>query len=245
MDLFIIVIPAFIAGLLIALTHGLLGVRVLSKGIIFMDLAIAQIAGFGLLFTREYISEVFWVNQLSAVIFAMIAAYGFYLCERFSQNVQEAIIGCSFILCASLSMLLLANHPHGGDEVRHLLSGQILFTTFGDLAFHSIIYVAIIFLWFYKSIVRDNLAFYLIFAIAITSSVQLVGVYVVFASLILPAIAAVKSQNKVLIVWLSGVISVTFGIISSIILDLPSGLLIVLSYFLLTLIIIFYRFVLK
>ena len=100
----------------------------------------------------------------------------------------------------------------------------------------------ILFLWFYKSSLRDNLAFYLIFAIAITSSVQLVGVYVVFASLILPAIAAVKSHHKVFIVWFCGVVAVCLGITSSVFLDLPSGLLIVLSYFLLASLIILYRF---
>ena len=67
-----------------------------------MDLAIAQIAGLGLLFAREYISEVLGNSIITAVMFAVIAAYGFYLCEKFPPNVQEAIIGCSFILCASL-----------------------------------------------------------------------------------------------------------------------------------------------
>jgi zinc/manganese transport system permease protein len=86
-------------------------------------------------------------------------------------------------------------------------------------------------LWFLKpDKARHSNWFYLLFAIAITSSVQLVGVYVVFASLILPALAAGKSKQKYLLAWSCGVISVLTGIVVSTVIDAPAGPVIVLAY---------------
>ena len=143
---------------------------------------------------------------------------------------QEAIIGCSFVLAASLALLVLADHPHGGDEVKHLLSGQMLFVTWTDIAKHAPIYAFILLVWFYRPEVRNNMGFYLIFALAITSSVQLVGVYVVFASLILSALAAVQVKRPYLIAWLCGVIAVLSGIALAVLFDMPAGPIIILSY---------------
>ena len=72
---------------------------------------------------------------------------------------------------------------------------------------------------------------------AITSSVQLVGVYVVFASLILPALTALKSANPYKVAWISGLISVVLGILLSIIFDLPAGPILVVSYVIVTILI--------
>lgn len=229
--------PALIAGLLIALTHSLLGAKVLQKGIIFIDLAIAQIAGLGLIVASHFLEYHSWSYQILALIFALAAAIFFYFVEKKSPEIQEAIIGSSFILAASLSILLLSNHPHGGDEMTHLLSGQILFITFDDILHHGPLYLIIIALWFIKPNFRNNMAFYIIFAFAITSSVQLVGIYVVFASLILPAIAARNKNNSILISWLCGIAAVILGISSAIAFDLPAGILIVISYFITSLII--------
>ncbi|MBL6784747.1 MAG: metal ABC transporter permease [Rickettsiales bacterium] len=231
MELLSIIIPALLAGFLIATTHGLLGVRVLKKGIIFMDLAIAQIAGLGLIVAVKFFPEIGFLQQLIAAFFALIAAFGFYYCEKFQQNIQEAIIGCSYILTATLSLLFLVDNPHAGDEMTYLLSGQILFITIEDVLLHAPIYFLTIYLWFKKPAIQNNIFFYLIFAFVITSSVQLVGVYVVFASLILPAILSFFTKHSVKSVWLSGYISVLLGLLSALIFDLPAGILIVISYF--------------
>jgi zinc/manganese transport system permease protein len=79
--------------------------------------------------------------------------------------------------------------------------------------------------------VQKGIGFYFLFALAITSSVQLVGVCVVFASLILPALSTVNCKNKLFIVWLCGILSVFSGIILALIFDLPAGGLVVLAYF--------------
>ena len=230
-ELLEIIGPAVAAGLMIALTHAPLGIEVLRRGIIFIDLAVAQIAGLGLVVGNMFIHDPSpWLIQFIALGCAVVAGLFFRKVETGMPERQEAIIGCTFVLAASLALLLLADHPHGGEEVKHLLSGQMLFVTWTDVAKHAPIYALILLAWFSKPEVRNNMGFYLIFALAITSSVQLVGVYVVFASLILPALAAVKVERPYLIAWLCGVAAVLSGIAFAVALDMPAGPIIILSY---------------
>lgn len=237
-DLLTIIGPALLAGLIITITHAPLGIEVLRRGIIFIDLAVAQIAGLGLLISNLYFNnDQAWLSQLIALIFALIAAYFFKMVENKIKSQQEAIIGVSFILAASLSILLLADHPTGGEEIRHLLSGQILFVTWQDVLIHIPIYILILILWFLP-INLNGIGFYILFSLAITSSVQLVGVYVVFASLILPALAALKSKTPYKIAWISGLFSVVIGILLSLIIDLPAGPILVVSYVIVTILIL-------
>jgi len=230
--------PATIAGIMISLTHAPLGVEVLRRGIIFIDLGIAQIAGLGLVVGNMFIHDPSpWTTQLLALGCATAAGLFFRKTETTMPEQQEAIIGCTFILAASLALLLLSDHPHGGDEVKHLLSGQMLFVTWSDVLKHVPVYAFILFMWFFKPSMRSSLGFYLLFALAITSSVQLVGVYVVFASLILPALAAVKVERPYLTAWICGVVAVFSGIVFAVALDMPVGPVIILSYTMVALII--------
>lgn len=230
-ELLEIIGPAAIAGLMIALTHAPLGIEVLRRGIIFIDLAVAQIAGLGLVVGNMFIHDPSpWLIQFIALACAVAAGLFFRKVETAMPERQEAIIGCTFVLAASLALLLLADHPHGGEEVKHLLSGQMLFVTWTDVAKHAPIYALILLAWFSKPEVRNNMGFYLIFALAITSSVQLVGVYVVFASLILPALAAVQVKRPYLVAWLCGVAAVLSGIAFAVAFDMPAGPVIILSY---------------
>ncbi len=226
-----IVGPALAVGLMIALTHAPLGIEVLRRGIIFIDLAVAQIAGLGLVAAQTLFgAPSVWVTQGTALSAAVLAGLFFRKIETALPQQQEAIIGVSFVLAASLSILLLADAPHGGEEIQHLLSGQMLFVTWADVATHAPIYALIIAAWVYKPSLRMGISFYLLFALAITSSVQLVGVYVVFASLILPALAAVKSTHPHKAAWGCGIVAVTAGIIAALGLDAPAGPVIVVSY---------------
>ncbi len=223
--------PALVAGLMISLTHAPLGIEVLRRNIIFIDLAVAQIAGLGLIAASLFlVNPSHWVIQLAGLGSAIVAGVLFRKVEKSLPIQQEAIIGCCFILAASLSLLLLADHPHGGEQIKELLSGQMLFVTWIDILKHAPIYVFIVTVWFVRPSVRINFGFYLMFALAITSSVQLVGVYVVFASLILPALAAFHSDRPYIAAWLCGAISVFAGIGVSLAFDLPSGPVTVLCY---------------
>ena len=223
--------PALVAGLMIALTHAPLGLEVLKRGIIFIDLAVAQIAGLGLVAAGTFLYEAStWLTQGFALICALFAGLFFRKIEEVLPERQEAIIGCSFVLAASLSILLLAGHPHGGEEVQHLLSGQMLFITWEAVFTHAPVYVIILIAWFLRPQLRHGLGFYVLFALAITSSVQLVGVYVVFASLILPALAAGKTKHPHILAWSCGIFSVVSGLVVAMIADLPAGPVIVISY---------------
>lgn len=226
-----IVGPALVATLMIALTHAPLGIEVLRRGIIFIDLAVAQIAGLGLVAASTLLHRPSsWIMQLMALACAILAGLFFRKVEKAIPEQQEAIIGVSFVLAASLTILLLADHPHGGEEIQHLLSGQMLFVTWEDVITHAPIYALILAVWFLRPSLRAGIGFYLIFALAITSSVQLIGVYVVFASLILPALASVNTKYPNTMALGSSLLSVFFSIIISIALDAPIGPITVVSY---------------
>ena len=228
-----IVGPAVAAGLMIALVHAPLGIEVIRRGIVFVDLAVAQIAGLGLVIAGALLHvQRPWLTQGIALACAVAAGLLFRKVETFMPRQREAVIGCAFVLAASLAILLLADHPRDGEQIRHLLSGQVLFITWADVLRHMPAYVLILAAWFVRPALRDGAGFYLLFALAITSSVQLVGVYVVFASLILPALAAVGAGagRHYRAAWLCGVAAVPSGIAVAALFDLPAGPVIVASY---------------
>src|SRR5215469_14386402 len=119
--------PALVAGLLVLATHVALGVQVLDKGIVFIDLAIAQIAGLGVIGADALgLPEGGVAVQAAAVAAALAGALLLTWTERKWPEVQEALIGVMFILAACAGLLLLANNPHGGEHLKDLLVGQIL-----------------------------------------------------------------------------------------------------------------------
>lgn len=222
--------PAFLAGLLVLSTHVPMGRLVLKRGIIFIDLAVAQIAGLGVILADYFDWQIAWQVQIAAVTTALLGAIVLRWFEKKFGDVQEALIGVLFVLAATLSLLLLANNPHGGEQLKELLVGQILWVSYDQLILPAIIYAGLLFVWFGLK-VGDKIpgAFYLVFAIAVTVSVQLVGVYLVFASLIIPALATRKlSRSKQLIAAFSlGAFGYFLGLVTSAIFDLPSGAVIV------------------
>jgi zinc/manganese transport system permease protein len=220
-----IVLPAAIVGLMIAVIHGPLGVEVLRRGIIFIDLAIAQIAGLCVVLVKLWLHEPNWVvTQLAAGLAALLAAAFFRWVENALPHEQEAIIGSSFILAASAVLLALANHPQGGEEIQHILSGQMLFITWTEILAFLPVYVVATALWFRVPRIRSGLGFFALFALVVTASVQLVGVHVVFASLILPALAVNTSNGaRENIAIVLGGIAVVASIALSAASDLPAG----------------------
>src|SRR5216110_1213616 len=122
-----ILLPALAAGLLVTATHVPLGTQVLARGIVFIDLAIAQIAGCGVLLADQMGFE---AEGLAVQVAALAAALGGALLltwtERVFADVQEAVIGVVFILGATGGVLLLASNVHGSEHLRDLLVGQVL-----------------------------------------------------------------------------------------------------------------------
>jgi zinc/manganese transport system permease protein len=228
---FDIIGPAFLAGLLVLSTHVPLGREVLRRGIIFIDLAIAQIAGLGVIAAYGMGWDVDgWQVQLVAAGSAISGAILLRWLEHHWHESLEAMIGVIFILAASSGILLLANNPHGGEHLRELLTGQILWVDIHHLIPVAILYTILLMVWFGLRSKPGSLMFYIIFALAVTSSVQLVGVYLVFSSLIIPALATqnVRPQRKALLLaYLVGAVAYALGLIVSSMYDLPSGAVIV------------------
>ncbi len=224
-----IVGPALVAGALVLATHVPLGQEVLRRGIIFIDLAVAQMAGLGVIAASGFGFETHGVGAQVAA-FAAALAGGLLLSwtdRRFGQ-VQEAIIGVSFALAATGGLLLLANNPRGGEELRDLLVGQILWADFHTLVPAAVLAALVLLSW--RTVMRKlgRPGFYLLFAVSVTASVQLVGVYLVFASLMVPALATRALRAYSLAAgYAIGLIGYLLGLVLSVFFDLPTGAVIV------------------
>ncbi|HSW52372.1 MAG TPA: metal ABC transporter permease [Sulfuricaulis sp.] len=218
--------PALLAGLLVLATHVPLGREVLARGIIFIDLAVAQVAMVGVIAARTFAQDLgtFGV-QASALAAALLAAWLLHHTDRRWPAIQEALIGTLFVLAASVGVLLLAGNPHGGEYLKEMLVGQILWVTPSALAVTAAAYAAVLALWFGLRARLGAAGFYLLFAVSVTASVQLVGIYLVFASLILPALAVRRLGARRGLVWgyITGVAGYAAGILLSAVTDLPTG----------------------
>lgn len=227
---FAILAPAFAAGLLVLATHVPLGAQVLRKGIVFIDLAIAQIAALGVIAAGMMdVGESGWQMQAAALAAAVGGALLLHWTERKWPLVQEAQIGVVFVLAATLGILLLAKNPHGGEHLRELLAGQILWVSYGRLTIPLLATLLILALWFGLRERLSPLGFYLLFALAVTVSVQLVGVYLVFATLIVPSLGARQHapERRLTLAYAIAAAGYATGLVLSAALDLPSGALIV------------------
>src|SRR6266700_6173101 len=224
-----ILLPAFVAGILVTATHVPLGTQVLARGIVFIDLAIAQIAGCGVLLADQLGFEPEGAAvQVAALAAALAGALLLTWTERVWPEVQEAVIGVVFVLGATGSVLLLASNVHGSEHLRDLLVGQILWAQPSRLVWAAIVYTVVLFLWFGWKERLGRTGFYVLFALAVTVSVQLVGLYLVFATLIVPPLATRKmARRRLAAAWILGAAGYALGLALSTATDLPSGPVIV------------------
>lgn len=222
--------PALMAGLLVVVTHVPLGQQVLARGIVFIDLAIAQIAGLGVIAAHAFGWEAQgWQTQAAAAGAALLGALLLTWTDKRWPDVQEALIGVLFVLAASAALLLLSHNPHGGEHLKDLLVGQILWVLPHDLIPVAVLYAVVIALWFGLRARLGRVGFYLLFALTVTASVQLVGVYLVFATLIIPALATRQRSDRLRLAWgyAIGASGYALGLALSAVFDLPSGAVIV------------------
>lgn len=216
-------------GLLVLATHVPLGIEVLRRGIIFLDLAVAQMAALGVLVAHLLGWDAPEVAhglgaQLAAAVSAVLGGLLLTWCEKRWPQLQEALIGLLFVVAASAGILLLAGNPHGGEHLRDLLGGQILWVGWERLAPVAVLYAFLLVAWFGWRERLGRAGFYLVFALAVTASVQLVGVFLVFASLIAPAVASdALRRRRLAAAWLLGVAGYATGLLASLLADLPAG----------------------
>ena len=224
-DLLEILAPGLCTALLVTVVHAPLGIEVLKRGIVFIDLATAQVVGLAVILSSLWLDGAFWFERQAIAFGAGLAIAAFFRwIEHVTPDEQEAVIGSCFIVASSLVLLALAGHPTGGDMLQHVLSGQLLFVTWSDIAAFLPIYGIYALLWLCVPRLRTGTGFFLLFALVVTASMQLVGVYVVFASLILPALAARRAQGYSLARALaSGAVAAIIAVVLSGLWDLPAG----------------------
>lgn len=222
--------PALIAGILVVISHVPLGQQVFARGIVFIDLAIAQVAGLGVIVASGFGLPIDgWSAQAAAGAAALAGALLLTWTEKKRPEAQEALIGILFVLASAMQILLLANDPHGGDNLKDLLSGQILWVSNTQLVRTAILTAVFAVAWFLWRERIGRIGFYLLFALVVTASVQLVGVYLVFTSLIVPAVATyrITGRKQLAVGYALGVAAYVVGLAVSVVTDLPSGAVIV------------------
>lgn len=245
----------FAACLILTGIHAYLGLHVIERGVIFVDLALAQVAalgatvgfalGFGLHTTASYFMALGF-TFVGAVVFALTRF-------RRPRVPQEAIIGIVYAVSASAAILILSRAPEGGEELKALLVGHLLFVDWPELVKMAAIYslIGLVHWWARKPLLLISqqpqrafdqglrvrwwdLLFYATFGFVVTSSVEMAGVLLVFAFLIVPAVCAVwladSIGRRLTLGWSIGVLTSVMGIIGSYVLDLPTGATVVCAF---------------
>ncbi|HMQ10047.1 MAG TPA: metal ABC transporter permease [Oligoflexia bacterium] len=225
--------------------HCYLGIHVLARGVIFVDLALAQVAALGATVPFFFFHEPSsLVKYLFSLGFTLGAAAFLTLSNRFRQTLsQEAVIGVLFAFCSASLIVLADQMPHGSEHLKHSMIGQLLWTTWADVLKVFIIYSGVSGLYyiFRKPLLANSLGiaslwsmdflFYALFAVVITSSVQVAGILIVFSFLIVPALlSAVFFKDVAKRLWFGwgiGAILSVFGMFGSYYWNLPSGAFIV------------------
>lgn len=222
--------PALIAGLLVSVSHVPLGQQVLARGIVFIDLAIAQVAALGVILAYSLGWGIEgWAAQAAAGTAALAGALLLTWTERRRPEIQEALIGILFILASTAQILVLANDPHGGDYLKDLLAGQILWVSNEQLVRTAVLTAIFAAIWFPFRERIGRAGFYVLFALVVTASVQLVGVYLVFTTLIVPAVAIhrMSAGRQLAIGYALAAASYFVGLALSVLTDLPASAAIV------------------
>lgn len=247
MDAVTFLVAPFLMCIILVAIHCYLGLHVLSRGVIFVDLALAQVAAFGSAFAflvgyehNDY--QTYLISLGATLIAALFLSYT----NRFRKQLsQEAIIGVIYALASSAIILLIDKVSHGAEHLKQSLIGNLLWVTWPDVLKVFIVYalVGIIHFIFRKQFIKSSLSgnhwiwdflFYALFGVVITSSVHYAGVLLVFSFLIVPAILSsilcTKWSSRLLLGWVIGVFLSAIGMYLSYVLDMPSGAVIVVVF---------------
>ena len=250
-DLLAFLYLPFLAGLILTGIHAYLGVHVVERGVIFVDLSLAQIAALGT--TSAYLAgydlhnpiTYFWslgFTILGAAIFALTRVH------RETRIPQEAIIGIVYAVSAAAAILAMSKAPEGTEHLKDMLVGNILTVSTGTVIKTAVLY-ALVGLFHYvfrkkflaistgetiPNLKFWDFLFYMSFGFVVTSSVAIAGVLLVFSYLIVPSVAAMLfSQSigkRLAIGWTMGAVVSALGIMLSFKLDLPTGATIVCTF---------------
>jgi zinc/manganese transport system permease protein len=247
-EFFSVMGPALAACLLLTAIYVYFGLHIVRRGVIFVDLALAQVAAMGgtVAFLLGYSLD----GQgayLFSLAFACFGSVVFTLARSREEVVpQEAIIGIVYAFAAAATVLLVDKAPHGAEHIKYLLVGNILWVSWSTIAWLALIILVMAFFHYYFrgnislvsvdperareagiSVTLWDLLFYLSLAWVVTSSVQTAGVLLIFSFLIVPAVCGLllsrSFRASLLLGWIVGVGVSLSGSALSYILDLPTG----------------------
>jgi zinc/manganese transport system permease protein len=233
--------------------HVYFGAHVIKRGVIFVDLSLAQVAAFGstlaFLFGVELDS---FAAYLLSLTFALVGALIFAITRRRDNEIpQEAIIGIVYAVATAAAIRGVARQPEGAEHIKAILVGSVLTVTPATVLKTAILYALIgVLHWLWRkpiwAITEDaekagregvslrlwDFVFYGSFAFVVTSSVHIVGVLLVFALLVVPGTAAIvagvqTTARRLIFGWIFGVVVSVIGMIISFVADLPPGATIV------------------
>ena len=250
-----IMLPAFAECLVLVGIHSYLGIHVIKRKVIFVDLALAQIAALGttvaFLFGINPSSHAAWWFSLG---FTLLGAAIFSLSRIRSEKIpQEAVIGLVYALAAAVAILVVDRAPHGAEHIKEILTGSILWVKWKTILSAALAYAGVgIFHYIFRDkfiLISNNpekaykkginvrlwdFLFYASFGIVITHSVSTAGVLLVFVFLVVPAIATIMVTDKLkwqlLLGWGMGTIVSVLGLYISYVADFPSGPTVVATY---------------
>lgn len=246
-----LLLPPFCAAMIILLTHAYFGLHVIQREVIFVDLALAQIAALGG-------TVAFMLGAAHGSAEAYMASFGFTLLGAFIFSVsrmedspvpQEAIIGITYVVASAAVILLASFSAEGSDHVRETLTGSLIWVTWPTVAkvalsygaigaFHYFLRRTMLAITWAPGTVRRlrfwDFVFYATFGVAITSSVQIAGVLMVFSVLVIPAVVAFfytrTFRAALILAWVSGTVAVVAGLGLSFALDMTTGPLLVVCF---------------
>lgn len=218
----------FLATLVLTGIHTYVGIKVVNRGIIFIDLALAQFAvlggliGFGLGIEHPIILGTLSVSG------TIVGAILLDLCKHLEPKLpHEALIGCLYATSSAIALLILSYLPSEASHLQKMLTGDILFVSPADVITMTMLYAILgIFLWIGQKKIKDTpILFYLILGLIVTSSVKIAGVLLVFTYLIMPALAGLYSSDTRPLTagWLFGAIASLSGMVVSVFYDWPTG----------------------
>ena len=248
-------LPPFIACLILTGTHAYLGVHVIERKVIFVDLSLAQIAALGTaigaIMGYDYGGPVSYMCGLG---FTLLGATIFALTRMKDERVpHEAIIGIVYAVSAAAFVIVMDKAPEGAEQIKSMLVGSILYVTWGKIGITAILYGAIgvfhfVFRRQFITISTDpgaafeqklhvrfwDFLFYTSFGFVVTSSVLIAGVLLVFSYLVVPSVCAVlfssDFKTRLIIGWSLGLVASLLGMIVSVSLDAPTGAAIVCTF---------------
>lgn len=251
-----IMLPAMAAAVILVGIHAYLGIHILARGVIFVDLALAQIAALGaitgVLFGLELHTAGSYFASLAAT-FLGAALFAFSRGRQGGGAAQEAAIGIVYVVSAALAVMVLDRLPGEAEHLKGMLVGNILFVTWPQVIKTAALYAAV---GLAHYVFRERFAaisfcpasaadcgasarawdflFYALFGLVVTSSVELAGVLLVFTFLIIPAVSAGRFaatlRGRLWLGWGLGVITSLAGIAASAAYDLPTGPAIVCAF---------------